>query len=99
MRRASWRRRFWNPAGKAAGPAPLRPPDLRRTAVALWIAAGASPKEVADRAGHSSVVTVLDRYGHLLPGHEERVNDALDTLAAVVPRQAATVTALPTVSG
>jgi hypothetical protein len=28
------------------------------------------------------VVTVLDRYGHLLPGSEDRVNDALDRLAA-----------------
>jgi hypothetical protein len=27
-------------------------------------------------------VTVLDRYGHLLPGTEERVTDALDDLAA-----------------
>src|SRR5262245_42459963 len=44
-------------------------------------AAGASPKEIAARAGHSSVVTVLDRYGHLLPGSEERVTDALDGLA------------------
>ncbi|MCB1272232.1 MAG: hypothetical protein KDB31_12465, partial [Microthrixaceae bacterium] len=60
--------------------------DLRHTAVALWIAAGASPKEVAVRAGHSSVATVLDRYGHLLPGTEDAVNDALDAMA-----QAATV--------
>ena len=53
----------------------------------------ASPKEIAARAGHTSVVTVLDRYGHLLPGSED-VNAALDALpegavpapvAAVVP--------------
>jgi integrase len=49
--------------------------------VALWIAAGATPREIATRAGHTSVVTVLDRYGHLLPGVEDRVNDALDALA------------------
>jgi len=48
--------------------------------VALWIAAGASPKEIATRAGHTSVSVVLDRYGHLLPGSEERVTDALDDL-------------------
>ena len=47
----------------------------------FWIAAGASPKEIAARAGHASVVTVLDRYGHLLPGSEDRVNDALDAMA------------------
>jgi len=81
VRLASWRRRFWLPATKAAGVAPLRPHDLRHTAVALWIAAGATSKEIATRAGRSSVVTVLDRYGHLLPGSEERVNAALDALA------------------
>ena len=45
----------------------LRIHDLRHTAVALWIAAGASPKEVAARAGHTSVSFVLDRYGHYFP--------------------------------
>lgn len=72
----------WHPAVARAELTPLRPHDLRHTAVAFWIAAGASPKEIAARAGHTSVVTVLDRYGHLLPGSEDRVNDALDVLAA-----------------
>jgi integrase len=71
----------------------LRPHDLRHTAVALWIAAGASPREIAARAGHSSVVTVLDRYGHLLPGSEDKVNDALDAMAAT-EEDIATITAL-----
>jgi len=48
----------------------------------LWIAAGASPKEIAVRAGRTSVATVLDRYGHLLPGSEDRVDDALDAMIA-----------------
>ena len=39
----------------------LRIHDLRHTAVALWIAAGANPKEVSARAGHSSVSFTLDR--------------------------------------
>jgi integrase len=85
----------WRPAVERAGLAPLRPHDLRHTAVALWIAAGASPKEIAARAGHTSVVTVLDRYGHLLPGSEDRVNAALDALAAAaVPTANADVIAL-----
>jgi integrase len=42
---------------------------------------GASPREIAIRAGHSSVSVVLDRYGHLLPGSENRVDDELDRLA------------------
>jgi integrase len=88
LRLASWHRRFWLPAVNAAGVSPLRPHDLRHTAVHYRFyrslpvfAAGATPKEIATRAGHSSVVTVLDRYGHLLPGSEDRVNSALDALA------------------
>jgi integrase len=64
-----------------AGLAPLRLHDLRHTAVALWIAAGASAREVATRAGHTSTSVVLDRYGHLLPGTGEAVTDALERMA------------------
>jgi integrase len=81
VRASLFRRRVWHPAVDAAGLAPLRVHDLRHTAVALWIAAGASPKEIAVRAGHTSVTTVLDRYGHLFPGHEAHVVDALDAMA------------------
>jgi len=88
-------RRYWAPATEAGGVAPLRIHDLRHTAVAFWIAAGASSKEIARRAGHASVVTVLDRYGHLLPGEEDRVTDALDLMAlAAEVRPAAQVRTL-----
>ena len=73
LRARQWRARHWLPAVRAAGLAPLRPHDLRHTAVARWIADGASPKQIATWAGHTSVSVVLDRYGHLLPGHEEAV--------------------------
>jgi integrase len=69
------------PAVEDAGLAPLRLHDLRHTAVAMWIAAGASPNEVAARAGHTSVTTVLNVYEHLLPGAGERVTDTLDAMA------------------
>lgn len=65
----------------AAALAPLHIHDLRHTAVSLWIAAGASPREIVHRAGQTSVSIVLDRYGHLRPGSENRVNDELDRLA------------------
>jgi integrase len=94
VRLNSWRRRFWLPAVRAAGLEPLRPHDLRHTAVALWIAAGANPNEIATRAGHSSVATVLDRYGHLLPGSEDRLNDALDVLAAAAQAPTAPVASI-----
>jgi hypothetical protein len=51
--------------------------------VALWIAAGANPKEVAARAGHTSVSFTLDRYGHLYPDADQALRDRLDALHAL----------------
>jgi hypothetical protein len=45
------------------------------------VAAGASPKQIAAWAGHTSVSLVLDRYGHLFPGHEDAVLDRLESFA------------------
>ena len=81
LRVPKWRHRFWTPATRAAGLEGLRIHDLRHTAVALWIAVEANPVDIARRAGHSSVSVVLDHYGHLLPGTEDKVTDALDQLA------------------
>jgi hypothetical protein len=68
----------------------LRIHDLRHTAVALWMAAGAGPKEVAARAGHASVSFTLDRYGHLYPDADQALRDRLDALHALSqPRQLA----------
>jgi integrase len=78
LRVPAWRRRFWAPAVVAAGLQPLRPHDLRHTAVALWIAQGANPKQVAARAGHTSVAFTLDRYGHLFPEADEALMSGLD---------------------
>jgi DNA-binding CsgD family transcriptional regulator len=68
----------------------LRIHDLRHTAVALWIAAGASPKEVARRAGHTSVKTVLDVYGHLYDEADVALRERLEAMFVPV------VAALPT---
>ena len=48
--------------------------------MALWIAAGANPREVATRAGHTSVSFTLDRYGHLYPEADTALRDRLDVL-------------------
>ena len=82
LRTSNFRIKVWLPAVRAAGLAPLRPHDLRHTAVALWIAAGANPKEVSVRAGHTSVSFTLDRYGHLFPGHDTELRDRLDAMHA-----------------
>jgi integrase len=80
LRVTAFRARIWRPATKAAGLDGLRIHDLRHTAVALWIAAGASPKEVAALAGHTSVSFTLDRYGHLYPDSYATLRDRLDAL-------------------
>src|SRR6266536_149206 len=82
LRIIAFRNRVWRPATKAAELDGLRIHDLRHTAVALWIAAGASPKEVATRAGHTSVSFTLDRYGHLYPEADTILRDRLDALHA-----------------
>lgn len=83
VRAGNWRKRYWRPAVTAAGlEAGLRVHDLRHTAVAWWIAAGADPVDIARRAGHTSVSVVLDRYGHLLAGKADEVTDRLDMLGA-----------------
>jgi integrase len=80
LRVTLFRQRFWLPAVKAAGLDGLRIHDLRHTAVALWIAAGANPKEVAARAGHASVSFTLDRYGHLYSEADLTLRERLDAI-------------------
>lgn len=80
MRLASWRRRFWLPAVARAGLQGFRIHDLRHTAVALWIATGANPKQISVRAGHTSVSFTLDRYGHLFEDADETLAGLLDAL-------------------
>jgi integrase len=80
LRVIAFRARIWRPATRNAELDGLRIHDLRHTAVALWIAAGANPKEVAARAGHTSVSFTLDRYGHLYPESDAALRDRLDAL-------------------
>jgi len=72
----------WRKVRAAAGLDDVRIHDLRHTAVALWIAAGAGPKEVATRAGHTSVSFTLDRYGHLYPEVDLSLRERLDAIYA-----------------
>jgi len=57
---------------------------LRHSAVSLWAAAGATPNEVAGRAGHTSVSVVLDRYRYLFPAEIERTTAQLEEMFAPV---------------
>lgn len=89
LSRTRFRTRAWLPATRAAGLDGVRVHDLRHTAVSLWISAGANPKEVARRAGHTSVRTVFDVYGHLLPDADDALVDALDALGREVSTEGA----------
>jgi integrase len=59
--RTAWRR---------AGLAPIGLHECRHTYAALMIAAGVNAKALSAYMGHSSITVTLDRYGHLMPGHE-----------------------------
>jgi integrase len=83
LRVHGFRARVWRPATRRAELDGLRIHDLRHTAVALWIAVGANPKEVAARAGHTSVSFTLDRYGHLYPEADTALRDRLDSLYVI----------------
>lgn len=56
------------------------PHDLRHTSVALAIAAGAHPKTIQHRLGHSSISVTMDTYGHLFSGIDEALADDLDAM-------------------
>ena len=49
--------------------------------MSLWIADGADAKRVATLAGHTSVVVVLDRYGHLYPEQDDELMERLERRA------------------
>lgn len=88
LRRSLFRKRVWLPALKRIDLLGLRVHDLRHTAVALWIAAGAHVKEIQARAGHTSSAVVLDKYGHLFPDFDDRLTDRLEAMLKTqeVPR-------------
>ena len=72
--------RVWHAARTAAlGPEltatglARRPYDLRHAALSLWMNAGASPAEVAARAGHS-VTVLLSVYAHCIDGQDRITN-------------------------
>lgn len=78
-------RRVFKPAVLAALPADLdalRFHDLRHTAASLFIAHGGQPKQVMERMGHADINTTYKRYGHLFPGHDSVMLDALDAAHA-----------------
>lgn len=54
--------------------------DLRHTCATLLLSAGKSPKIVAERLGHSSIVLTLDTYSHVLPSMQREATDELELM-------------------
>ncbi len=52
--------------------------DLRHHHASLLIAAGASPRAVADRLGHADPAETLRTYSHLWPSDEDRMIEAIE---------------------
>ncbi|GAA4561501.1 hypothetical protein [Planotetraspora kaengkrachanensis] len=62
---------------QVASPLARRPFDLRHAAVSLWLNAGVSAPEVAERAGHS-VDVLLRVYAKCIDGHQSISNRRID---------------------
>jgi integrase len=66
---------------RAAGlPQAVRLYDMRHTTATLMIAAGLSPKIVAERLGHSTVKLTLDTYTHVSEGMQQQATAVLEAL-------------------
>jgi hypothetical protein len=65
----------------------VRVHDLRHSAVAIAIGAGAHPKQVQAMLGHSSIRLSMDTYGHLFDSLAEPLGERIDAVgrAACLP--------------
>lgn len=56
--------------------------ELRHYGISCWINGGMSPKTVQTYAGHASLQTTMDRYGHLFPSdkHHQIMDDIAQEL-------------------
>lgn len=84
--RSNFGSRAFKPALARAGLDPgVRVHDLRHTAAALAIRAGAHPKAIQVRLGHASIAITLDRYGHLFPEMDGEIAANLEGLVKAKP--------------
>jgi integrase len=57
--------------------------SLRHTFVSLLIARNQDPKSIQQLAGHASIQTTFNIYGHLMPGYQKEAAKKLDGLIEV----------------
>lgn len=80
FRRKHFRSRVWVRAVAAAGLDGLTFHGLRHSAVGFMIAAGARPRVIQKRMGHSSIRTTFDVYGSVLEDVDAELVDGLDAM-------------------
>jgi integrase len=73
--------RWFSKLVAATGAPAVRLHDLRPLHATLALAAGVSPRVLADRLGHSSTAVTTDTYQHVLPSMDA---DAARRVAALV---------------
>jgi len=81
LRRSNFPDRVRLPTVRAADLGGLRMHDLRHTAAALAIRAGAHPKAIQERLGHASITTTFNTYGHLFPEIDEQLAARLEEIS------------------
>ena len=75
----------WHHATEGMGiPDPSGWHELRHHNASLLIAAGFSPRAVADRLGHADAAETLRTYSHLWPSDHRRMTEAVDAALAGV---------------
>lgn len=61
-----------------AGVKRIRTHDLRHSHIAMLIEQGVSPLAIAERVGHESIGTTMNRYGHLYPNKQQEIAEMLN---------------------
>jgi integrase len=70
--------RSFKPLLREAGVRKIRFHDLRHTCATLLLSKGKHPKFVQELLGHATVSITLDTYGHVLPGMDDGLAEAMD---------------------
>ncbi len=80
-------RRHFKPILEKAGLSKaIRLYDLRHTCATLLLLAQTSPKVVAERLGHSTIVLTLDTYSHVLPSMQRDATIELERILFATPK-------------